>query len=299
MAYVAASRARLDARIYTDSDQRLSAALARQVDKSTALEASRETPETKARRLRSFEPRQTPEPTRAERPSGTKLPAAERAARPQPEATRPPDKPPARITLDEYERQVDAQIAALRAAETRQSDTDRTATDSTGAAYQQTLRSIAEQQQGAREQLPIPARPPARPYTTTTPVDPNRPAAEMSAALVKMANENHRDLTGQDIAAPVQKFMQQIFEKAADRPPTEKQLENLEATSKALGMSEPPQMSTSLQSSLWRAHNAPDRSEILEQLTQASTTAYTAQRQQQARTIELPEPSRDIGMSID
>src|SRR5215213_5284072 len=55
MAYVATSRARLDARIYTDSDQRLSAALARQVDKSTALEASREAPA--ARRLRPFEPR--------------------------------------------------------------------------------------------------------------------------------------------------------------------------------------------------------------------------------------------------
>ena len=272
MAYVAASRARLDARIYTDSDQRLSAALARQVDKSTALEASRETPETKLGTFRSFEPSRTPEPTRAERPAGTERPPAERAAKP--EATRPPDS-------------------------TRQPDAPRGATDPTSAAYQQTLRGIVEQQQGAREQLPIPARPPARPYTTTMPVDPNRPAAQMSAELVKMANENHRDLTGQDIAAPVQKFMQQIFEKAADRPPTEKQLENLEATSKALGMNEPPQMSTSLQSSLWRAHNAPDRSEILEQLTQASTTAYTAQRQQQARTIELPEPSRDIGMSID
>src|SRR5947209_2372128 len=121
----------------------------------------------------------------------------------------------------------------------------------------------------------------------------------MSAELVKLANENHRQATGQDIAAPVQKFMQKIFEQAGDRPPTEKQLENLKATSEALGLTETPQMSTSLQSSLWRAHNAPDRAEILEQLTQASTTAYTQQRQQQARTIELPEPSRDVGMTID
>ncbi len=128
-------------------------------------------------------------------------------------------------------------------------------------------------------------------------VDAKRPAAEMSAEIVKLANENHRAITGQDIPAPVQKFMQQIFTQAADHPPTEKQLENLEATSKALGMSEPPQMSTSLQSSLWRAHNAPDSSEILEQFTQASTTVY--RQQQQARTIELPEPSQDIGMSID
>jgi conjugative relaxase-like TrwC/TraI family protein len=296
MAYVAASRARLDARIYTDSDQRLSAAFARQVDKSTALEARREAPETKARRLRSFEPRQTPEPTQVERPTGTERPPAERVPKPQPEATRPPTAPPARITLDEYERQIDAQIAALDAREVRQPDTTRTPTDPASATNQQTLRGNVGQQ-GARQQLPIPARPPALPYTVTTPVDPNRPAAEMSAALVKMANENHRAITGQDIVAPVQKFMQQILTKAADQPPTPKQLENLEATSKALGMSEPPQMSTSLQSSLWRAHNAPDSSEILEQFTQASTTVYT--QQQQARTIELPEPSQDIGMSID
>jgi conjugative relaxase-like TrwC/TraI family protein len=275
MAYVATSRARLDARIYTDSDQRLNAALARQVDKSTALEASRETKVRNVPRLLPMEtPATRPEPTRAERPAGIERPAAvaparppaERATRPQPEATRPTDS-------------------------TRQ-------TDLTSAAYQQTLRGIVGQQ-GEREQLPIPARPPARPYTTTTPVDANRPAAEMSAELVKMANENHRDLTGQDIAAPVQKFMQQIFTQQADRPPTEKQLENLEATSKALGLTEPPQMSTSLQSALWRAHNAPDRAEILEQITQATTTAYTQHQQQQARTIELPEPSRDIGMSID
>jgi hypothetical protein len=295
MAYVATSRARLDARIYTDSDQRLSAALARQVDKSTALEASRESHETKARRLRSFEPT----PTRAERPAGTEQrPPAERAARPQPDTAKPPAAPSARISLDEWERQVDAQLAEGEArAGTRQPDAPRGATDPTGAAYQQTLRGIVEQQPGARERLPIPDRPPALPYTVTTPVDPNRPAAEMSAELVQMANDNHRELTGQDIAAPVQRFMQQIFEQQADRPPTEKQLENLEATSKALGLSEPPEMSTSLQSALWRAHNAPDRPEILEQLTQATTTAYT--QQQQARTIELPEPSRDIGMSID
>ncbi len=255
MAYVATSRARLDARIYTDSDQRLSAALARQVDKSTALEARREAPETKARTLRTFEPSQTPEPTRAER-----------AAKPQPDATRPPDP-----------------------------------TKPISTAGPTAPISIANQQtqQSKREQLPIPARPPALPYTITMPDEPIRPAAEMSAEIVKLANENHRAVTGQNIPAPVQKFMQQIFTQAADRPPTDKQLENLEATSKVLGMSEPPQMSTSLQSSLWRAHNAPDRSEILEQLTQASTTAYMQQRQQQARTIELPEPSRDIGMSID
>jgi hypothetical protein len=197
------------------------------------------------------------------------------------------------MTLDEYERHIDAQIAALNAREARQADP-------TSAAYQQTLKGIVEQQQGTRQRLPVPDRPPALPYVVMTPVDPNRPAAEMSAELVGLANENHRRLTGQDIATPVQRYMQGIFEQAGDRPPTAKQLENLEATSKALGLSEPPQMSTALEASLWRAYNAPNSSEILEQLTQASTSAYT-QQQQQASAIEPLDQSRnmDMGMSID
>ncbi len=279
MAYVAASRARLDARIYTDSDQRLSAALARQVDKSTALEARREGHETKARTLRSFEPSRTPapkpEPTRAERPAATERPAAptqaaeparppaERAARPQPEATRPTDS-------------------------TRQ-------TDPTSATYQQMLRGIVGQQ-GEQEQLPIPARPLARPYTTTTPVDPNKSAKDLSAELIQLANDNHRAVTGQDITAPVQKYMQETLPKLAEQQPTENQIERLDATSKELGLSEPPAVNNALQAAVWSAHNSPDRVERLEKFTEGMQAGF---RQTQARTIELPEPSRDIGMSID
>lgn len=303
MAYVATSRARLDARIYTDSDQRLSAALARQVDKSTALEASREAPETKARRLRSFEPRPMPAPT-AERPAGTERPPAERATRPQPDAAKPPQldatrptpAPPARVTLDEWERQVDAELAAARASEARQADTTRATPDPTGAAYQQTLRGIVEQQQSAREQLPIPDRPPALPYTTITPVDPNKSAKDLSAELIQLANDNHRAVTGQEIAAPLQQFMQTSLPRLADQPPTENQIERLDATSQALGLSEPPKLESSLQVAVWNAHNAPDRAERLEQFTAGMQASF---RQTQARTIELPEPSRDIGMSID
>ena len=43
MAYVAVSRARLDARIYTDSAADLSSALARRKDKTMALEALQQT----------------------------------------------------------------------------------------------------------------------------------------------------------------------------------------------------------------------------------------------------------------
>jgi hypothetical protein len=161
--------------------------------------------------------------------------------------------------------------------------------------YQQTLRGIVGQQ-GERQQLPIPARPPTLPYIVTTPVDPNKSAKDLSAELVKLANDNYRAVTGQEIAAPLQKFMQATLSKFADQPPTDKQLERLAATSQALGLSEPPKLESSLQVAVWNAHNAPDRTERLEQFTEGMQIGF---RQSQARTIELPEPSRDIGMTID
>jgi conjugative relaxase-like TrwC/TraI family protein len=269
MAYVATSRARLDARIYTDSDQRLNAALARQVDKSTALEARREGPETKMRSVRSFEPTRAERPAEPTQTAEPARPPAERATKPQPEATRPTDS-------------------------TRQTNPARP-TDPISATYQQALRGIVGQQ-GEREQLPIPDRPPARPYTVTTPVDPNKSAKELSAELVQLANDNHRAVTGQEIAAPLQKFMQANLMRHAEQPPTENQLERLAATSKTLGLSEPPKMENALQVAVWNAHNTPDRAERLEQFTEGMQAGF---RQSQARTIELPEPSRDIGMSID
>lgn len=248
MGYVAASRARQDARIYTDSDERLSAALARQVSKSTALEASRESHETKARNLSSLEP--------IERPATVERPPAQRAPQPvRAEAGRqqlPPEiaaqqsgreplpisnMPPERTTLEEFERQVDAQYSAANA------------------------------------------------------------PREMSAELVRLANDNRLALTGQEIAAPVQRFMENIYMKAADMPPSPQQVENLTKASTALGMSEPPKVSTSLESSLWMAQNAPDRAERLESATQSAESHYA--QQQQARTIEPMQPPRDVGMTID
>ncbi len=88
MRYVASSRARLDARIYTDSEERLSAALARQVDKSTALEASREAHETKVRNVARLVPIEeavlTPQPMHVlqqVRESPGSRPPAQRAPR--------------------------------------------------------------------------------------------------------------------------------------------------------------------------------------------------------------------------
>lgn len=325
MAYVATSRARLDARIYTDSDERLSAALARRVDKSTALEARRETHETKVQSL----------PTPVERPAQTERPPAERAPAPQavPEVPRqptrrqlfdeelekfareiaspqhmqtplpaPPPKPPPRMTLGELERQVDAQLAAARAAEMRRAEAAKTPTDPISAAYQRTLRGVIEQQ-GTWQRLPVPARPPALPYVVTTPVNPNRPAAQMAAELIQLANANRVALTGQEIAPPVQKIMQTGLMNTAERPPSPQQLQSIAKDCATLGLSEVPEMSSMLQASLWRAYNAPNRVELLEATT-GKAEALFAQQQSPAQAAspsfdDGPSFGYDSGPSID
>jgi conjugative relaxase-like TrwC/TraI family protein len=322
MAYVATSRARLDARIYTDSDERLSAALARQVDKSTALEARRESHETKVRSL----PTPVERPTQPERPAQTERPPAERAPAPQPvtEAPRqptrqqlfnaemeklareiaspehiqkplppPPHKPPARMTLDEWERQVDAQLAAAKAAEMRRAEAAKTPTDPISAAYQQTLRGVVEQQ-GTRARLPVPDCPPALPYVVMKPVDPNRPAAQMAAELVQLANANRVALTGQEIAPPVQKIMQTGLMNTAERPPSPQQLQSIAKDCTTLQLSEVPEMSTMLQASLWKAYNAPNRVELLE----ATTGKAEALLAPQQPPTQAPSPSFDDGPSF-
>jgi conjugative relaxase-like TrwC/TraI family protein len=101
MSYVAGSRARLDARIYTDSDERLSTVLARQVDKSTALEASRERRETEPRNVARLVPIEkvvpTLQPTQESRPPAQRAPQPT-AQRAEPDAERLPipDAPPSR-----------------------------------------------------------------------------------------------------------------------------------------------------------------------------------------------------------
>jgi conjugative relaxase-like TrwC/TraI family protein len=330
MAYVATSRARLDAHIYTDSDERLSAALARQVDKSTALEESRESHETKVRSLLTPVERLV----RTERPAQTERPPAERAPTPQavPEAPRqptprqafkeemakfaqeiaspehmqtplppPPAKPPARPTFDEWERQVNAQLAAAREAEIRRAEAAKTPTAPISAAYQQTLRGVVEQ--GTRARLPIPDRPPALPYVVLTPVDPNRPAAQMAAELVQLANDNRVALTGQEIAPPVQKIMQTGLMNTAERPPSPQQLQSIAKDCETLQLSEVPEMSSMLQASLWKAYNAPNRIELLE-ATVGKAEALLASQQSPAQAAsqsfdEGPSFGYDSGPSMD
>jgi conjugative relaxase-like TrwC/TraI family protein len=273
MAYVAASRATLDAHIYTDSDERLSTALARQVDKSTALEARRESHETKVRNavgLIPIEPTPPPkpQPTHAERREGTERPPAQRA--PQP-ARSEPTKRPAELSLFDRELQKFAQELA---------------------AYQT-----------PRKPLPVPATPPARPYVVTTPVDGNRPAAVLSTELVQLANANRLALTGEEIAAPVQRVMRASLMKTAEQPPLPEQLQGIAKDCETLGLTEMPEVASVLEASLWRAHNAPNRVEILEATT-ARVEAHLVQQQSPTQAVEPSlnnEPSfdYDAGSSID
>jgi hypothetical protein len=126
-------------------------------------------------------------------------------------------------------------------------------------------------------------------------------AVEMSTDFVKLANDNRLALTGQEIAAPVQELMEDFYKKTAEMPPTPLQQESLNHASEKLGMSEPPKMKTSLESSVWMVQNAPERTERLEELTRSLETIHARQseRQQQARTIEPSLHTPDVGMSID
>jgi len=264
MAYVATSRARLDARIYTDSDEQLSAALARRVDKSTALEASRESRETKARkvaRLLPIEPTPPPklQPTQVERPPATERPPAQRA--PQPVRSEAVSQT---VELSSFERE---------------------------------LQRFAQQFAAAppRQPLPVPDKPPARPYTVITPVDGNMSAAEMSAEIVQLANANRLALTGQELAAPVQRVLQAGLMKTAEQQPLPEQLQSIAKDCERLGLTEMPEIGSTLQASLWRSYNAPNRTEILE----AATVRVETHLAQQPSLTKAVEPSLDTEPSFD
>lgn len=150
-------------------------------------------------------------------------------------------------------------------------------------------------QRAARKPLPVPDEPPARPYILATPVDINRSAAELSAEIVQLANANRLERTGMGITAPVQGVMERMLVKGAEQPPTPQQLQGITDHSRALGLTETPQMSTLLQASFWRAHNAPDRAELLEQAAQLAETTF-ARQQALAQKVE---PAFDTEPSLD
>jgi hypothetical protein len=157
--------------------------------------------------------------------------------------------------------------------------------------------------QTPRKPLPIPDKPPARPYVVIMPVDENMPAAEMSAEIVQLANANRLALTGEEISAPVQRVMQASLMNTAEKPPQPEQLQGIAKDCEALRLTEMPEPSSVLQASLWRAYNAPDSSQLLEDLTVRVET-HLAQQQSITRAPEPmfdnePSPSYDSGPSMD
>jgi AAA domain len=262
MAYVAASHARLDARIYTGSDERLSAALARQVDKSTALEASRETKARNIAQLIPIEPtpQPKPQPIHAERQAGTERPPAQRTPQPgRSEAVKQT------VELSPFDRELQRFAQELAADQT------------------------------PHKTLPVPDKPPARSYTVIRPVDENMTAAEMSAEIVQLANANRLALTEEGISAPVQRVMQASLMNSATQPPLPEQLQRIARDCEALRLTEKPEPSSMLQASLWRAYNAPDSSQILENLTVRVETHIA----QQQSITQAPEPTFDNEPSLD
>jgi conjugative relaxase-like TrwC/TraI family protein len=113
----------------------------------------------------------------------------------------------------------------------------------------------------------------------------------MAGDLVRLANENRIAATEQEISQPVQDFMHDNLLKSAERPPSEQQMERDRQIAQAAGHTE-PHHENALQSSLYAAQNAPNRSDLLNNFTAQTEAAFT--KQQQTITRE-PEPS--IGFS--
>ncbi len=288
MSYVASSRARLDARIYTDSEERLSAALARQVDKSTALEASREAHETKTRNVAPPVPIEkvmpTPQPMQPVHPV-------------QPVQERPESRPPAQRA---------PRPAPQPAPQPAQSAVVRQPVEPSELA-KEVGRMVPQTNEQRANQKPLPAVPdnrPARPsvmHQEIQEIDANRPAASMSYELVQLANANHLANTGQELNAQMQRFMQASLINSAERPPSPEQLQGITNACQKFGIADnySSQTTTALQASLWRAHNAPDRTDLLEKFTQVAETAF-AQMQEQAQDTSIDDShwdNDDIGMS--
>jgi uncharacterized protein with beta-barrel porin domain len=115
----------------------------------------------------------------------------------------------------------------------------------------------------------------------------------MSQEFVQLANANHLAATGQEISAQVQRFMQANLMKSAERPASPEQLHGIADASQKLGVADDSsQITNALQASLWRAHNSPDRADLLEQFTKATEATYT---QQQSPALKIDSTLQALG----
>lgn len=114
----------------------------------------------------------------------------------------------------------------------------------------------------------------------------------MAGDLVRLANEFRIAATGQEISQPVQDFMHDNLLMSAQQPPTEQQSERVLQISQQLGHAE-TQHETALESSLYLAQFAPNRSSLLNAITTKIETTF-AQQQPQSLIPEEPEQSEDF-----
>lgn len=112
----------------------------------------------------------------------------------------------------------------------------------------------------------------------------------MAVDFVRLANENRIATTGQGISQPVQDFMHDNLLKAAEHPPLEQQIERASQIAQPLGHPE-PHHENALESSLYAAEFAPNCSELLNDFTTRTETAFA--REQQPTLTHEPEQSTD------
>ena len=117
----------------------------------------------------------------------------------------------------------------------------------------------------------------------------------MAEEFVRLANENRASVTGQVIDEQVQDFMRACLVNSAEHPPTPAQVERDRRLAASLGHDE-PRYASALESSLYAARHAPERSQLLESFTAAVEAAYEREHAP-ARTVEYSHEEHDFGFS--
>lgn len=118
----------------------------------------------------------------------------------------------------------------------------------------------------------------------------------MALELVQLANANRLAQGSPPLAGQLQAYMYAQLTNLAEHPPTPAQVMRDQQLAQARGEAEPQHESALLASSLYAARYAPARSELLEQFTVATETAYERD-QAPVRTVEYSRTEPDYSFS--
>lgn len=124
-------------------------------------------------------------------------------------------------------------------------------------------------------------------------LDKSAQVERMAAEVLRLADENRLAQRMPPVDAHVQEYMRAALVKAAERPLSEAQADRDRRIAEALGRDD-PRHENALESSLYAALNAPDRSELLDRFTAAAESAYAREH---VPAIEHAEPSHDFSIS--